>query len=151
MKNLTLALLLLFSLQTIAQTENPKYDKNLAEKLGGDDYGMKTYVFVILKTGSVKIDDKAKVNELFTGHMANIDKLAKEDKLVIAGPFYKNENNYRGLFIFNVKTLEEAEKLLSTDPAVSAQLLEAEMYKWYGSAALGEYLEVHEKIEKLKP
>ena len=83
--------------------------------------------------------------------MANIEKLAKEGKLVVAGPFYKNEKDYRGIFIFNVKTLEEAQALLETDPAISAKLLEAEMYQWYGSAALGEYLLVHEKIEKKKP
>ena len=133
------------------QAQNTEYDEALAKKLGADEYGMKQYVFAILKTGSATIDDKAKVNELFAGHMANIEKLAKEGKLVVAGPFYKNEKDYRGIFIFNVKTLEEAQALLETDPAISAKLLEAEMYQWYGSAALGEYLLVHEKIEKKKP
>ncbi|MBN2395104.1 MAG: hypothetical protein JXC36_01425, partial [Candidatus Atribacteria bacterium] len=31
---------------------NPNYDKSLADKLGGDDYGMKSYFLVILKTGT---------------------------------------------------------------------------------------------------
>lgn len=145
------ALFLLLSICSYAQTENPNYDKALAEKLGADEYGMKQYVFVILKTGTVTIEDKAKVSELFNGHLENINRLAEEGKLVVAGPFFKNDKNYRGLFIFNVKTLEEAKALLETDPAVSAQLLEAEMYQWYGSAALGEYLPVHKKIEQKKP
>ncbi len=34
---------------------NPKYDKILADKLGGDEYGMKSYFLVILKTGSYPI------------------------------------------------------------------------------------------------
>jgi len=34
-----------------AQTNNPNYDKALADSLGADDYGMKSYVFVILKSG----------------------------------------------------------------------------------------------------
>lgn len=131
-----------------AQTENPNYDKALAEKLGADDYGMKNYVMVILKTGSVKIEDKAKLNDLFKGHMENINKLADEGKLVVAGPFGANDKNYRGIFIFNVKTVEEANSLLAGDPAVKEKLFDIEILPWYGSAALGEYMEVHKKIEK---
>ncbi|HMG14584.1 MAG TPA: hypothetical protein VK590_03990, partial [Saprospiraceae bacterium] len=41
-------------------------------------------------------------DSLFTGHMNNIKRLAKENKLIVAGPFEKNLKNYRGLFIFTV-------------------------------------------------
>ncbi|MGB3198004.1 MAG: hypothetical protein WBB17_09795, partial [Saprospiraceae bacterium] len=37
---------------------NPNFDKALAEKLGGDDYGMKSYYLVILKTGTNTSTDK---------------------------------------------------------------------------------------------
>ncbi len=150
MKKLSFIFFILFALCTFAQN-NPKYDKALAEKLGADEYGMKQYVFVILKTGPNKVEDKAKLNTLFRGHMENINRLAKEGKLTVAGPFMKNDKGYRGIFIFNVKTIAEAEALLDTDPAVKEKLLEAEMYEWYGSAALGEYLDEHEKIEQKKP
>lgn len=89
MKHILLTLTLLLCLTTSAQTDNPKYDAALAQKLGADEYGMKQYVFVILKTGPAKIEDKAKLNELFRGHMANIDRLANEGKLTVAGPFGK--------------------------------------------------------------
>jgi len=148
MKQLFIILTFFIGLNVAAQTDNPTFDKALAEKLGADEYGMKSYVFVILKTGPAKIEDKAKVNLLFRGHMENIGRLADEGKLVVAGPFMKNEKNYRGLYIFNVKTLDEAMALLKTDPAVKEKLLEAEMFEWYGSAALGEYLPVHKKIVK---
>ncbi|MGV3460537.1 MAG: YciI family protein [Flavobacterium sp.] len=151
MKHILLTLTLLLCLTASAQKDNPKYNAELAQKLGADEYGMKQYVFVILKTGPTKIEDKDKVNELFRGHMANIERLAKEGKLTVAGPFGNNDKDYRGLFIFNVKTVEEAKALLDTDPAVQAGLFEAEMTPWYGSAALGEYLKFHEKIEKKKP
>lgn len=150
-KHLLLLMLLPLGFTAMAQTENPNYDKELAESLGADDYGMKQYVFVILKTGSNKVEDQAKLNELFRGHMANIERLASEGKLLVAGPFMKNDKGYRGIFIFNVKTIEEAEALLESDPAVKEKLFEAEMTQWYGSAALGEYLKTHEKIEKKKP
>lgn len=132
------------------QSNNPAYDKALAEKLGADEYGMKMYVLVMLKTGPVSIDNKEKVDSLFKGHMLNIGRMASAGKLVIAGPFEKNEKNYRGIFILNVKTFEEANKLLAGDPAVSNHLLDVELFEWYGSAAISEYLPFHEKVQKEK-
>jgi uncharacterized protein YciI len=133
-----------------AQSDNPKYNKALADSLGGDDYGMKMYVLVMLKTGTNTSAGKAVTDSLFRGHMANINRLAGEGKLVVAGPFRKNEKGYRGLFIFNVKTMEEAQALLQTDPAVQAKLLDADLLPWYGSAALPLYLKMHEQVEKKK-
>lgn len=149
-KHLLLLVLLSTGLAAYAQTNNSNYDAALAKKLGADDYGMKNYVMVILKTGPAKIESKEKLNELFKGHMANINKLADEGKLVVAGPFGSNDKDYRGIFIFNVKTVEEANALLAGDPAVKEKLFEAEILPWYGSAALGEYIEVHKKIEQKK-
>lgn len=71
--------------------------------------------------------------------------------MILAGPLGKNDNNYRGIFIFDVKTIEEAEKLVSTNPAVSSGLLAVELYEWYGSAALPVYLETAKKITKENP
>jgi uncharacterized protein YciI len=131
---------------------NPNYDKALAEKLGADDYGMKSYFMVILTTGTNKTEDKNIISESFSGHMNNIEKLVKEGKLIVAGPFDKNEKNYRGLFILsNIKTIEEAKELLQTDPAIKNGLLDYEIFSWYGSAALSEYLTFSDKIWKTKP
>jgi uncharacterized protein YciI len=129
---------------------NPNYDKILAQKLGADDYGMKSYVLVILKTGTNQTTDKNFINNSFIGHLENINRLVEDGKLIVAGPLKKNDTGYRGIFILNVTTLEEAEKLLQTDPAIKEGLLDAELYNWYGSAALSEYLEFSDKIWKLK-
>lgn len=146
---------LTLSLCVFAQTDkkaeagktNSNYDAELAKKLGGDEYGMKQYVLVILKTGPTKIDDKAKIQELFAGHLKNIIRLADEGKLALAGPF-TDGGNFRGLFIFNVKTIEEAKELVKTDPAIAAGLLEPEFIKWYGSAAVMNVNDTHKKIQK---
>ena len=135
---------------TAAQTVNPDYDSTLAKKLGADDYGMKSYVFAILKTGTNTTTDKAFIDSCFSGHMANIVRLVNEGKLIVAGPIGKNDNAYRGIFIFNVSSIEEARKLVETDPAVNSGLLDADLYNWYGSAALPEYLEASQKIGKYK-
>ena len=131
---------------------NPNYDRALAEKLGANDYGMKSYFFVILKTGENKTTDKDFINECFKGHMENIGKLVKENKLVVAGPISKNDNNYRGIFIFNnVKEKEELISLLMQDSAIKNKLLDYEIYTWFGSAALPEYLPFSDKIWRKNP
>ncbi|MEH0155171.1 YciI family protein [Limibacter armeniacum] len=138
------------SLTSFAQ-QDTSYNKALADSLGADEYGMKQYTFVILKTGNTTIDDQDKVNAIFRGHLDNITRLAEEGKLIVAGPLTKNEKEYRGIFIFNIKDPKEVESLLQTDPAISSGLLATETYEWYGSAALPKYLEFHTMIEKNKP
>ena len=138
----------LFALPTFGQ-DNALYDKPLADSLGADEYGMKMYIFVILKTGSNTSKNKDMVDSLFEGHMANISRLVEEGKLIVAGPILKNKKDYRGIFILNIKK-EEAEFILDSDPAIKAKLLEPEIYEWYGSAALPAYLPVHKKVQKTK-
>ncbi len=131
---------------------NPNYDKTLSEKLGGDDYGMKSYFLVILKTGTNTTTDKELIAESFRGHMNNINRLVEEGKLIVAGPLGKNDNKYRGIFILNnLKTIEEAKELLQTDLAIKNGILDYEIFTWYGSAALPEYLPLSDKIWKIKP
>lgn len=146
---LTFLLVITAACSILAQSTNPNYDSELAKKLGADDYGMKSYIFVMLKTGSNESTDKAYKDSCFAGHLANITRLVKENKLIVAGPLDKNENAYRGIFILNVTTFDEANELLKTDPAINAKFLEADLYNWYGSAALSEYLETSDKIWKV--
>lgn len=131
---------------------NPKYDKTLADKLGGDDYGMKSYYLIILKTGTNTTTDKVLINESFKEHLTNINRLVEEGRLIVAGPMGKNESNYRGIFILNnLKSIDEAKELLQTDLAIQNGLLDYEIFTWYGSAAIPEYLPFSDKIWKLKP
>ena len=62
--------------------------------------------------------------------------------------FEKNEKMFRGLYIFNVPTIEEAEKLVVLDPAVKAGVFVADMTLWYGSASLMATPELHKKLSK---
>ncbi|WP_228443012.1 YciI family protein [Chryseobacterium nematophagum] len=137
-----------------ATIDMPKagFNEELATKLGADKYGMKAYTIVMLTTGSTKIEDKAKMSELMKGHMDNIQKLADEGKIVVAGPFIgQNKENYRGMFIFNTKSKEEAEQWVKTDPSVQAGVFSYDIFPWYGSAALPMYLEHHKEISKENP
>ena len=127
------------------------YDAGLATRLGADERGMKMFVLCILKTGPRDAEIKGKEREeAFAGHFANITRLSEEGKLAVAGPFGKNDRTYRGLYIFNVPTLAEAEKLVVMDPAVKAGIFVPELTLWYGSAAMMVVPDTHKKLEKPK-
>jgi len=143
--------LLISSQMGSAQQVSEEYDPELAESLGADDYGMKSYYLVILKTGSNDTTDREFISYCFRGHMDNIGRLAEEGKLVLAGPLGKNENSYRGIFVLDATDRDHAKALLQSDPAIREKLLEATIYDWYGSAALPVYLETAKKIQKIKP
>lgn len=150
-QNILLTLIFLFAAafaaaaQTPAAAKKPKFNAALAKKLGADEYGMKSYVMAFLKTGPVQPKDKAEQDKLMAGHMANIGRLASIGKLVLAGPF-TDGGEFRGIFIFDVPTIEEAEKLTESDPAVKAGVFKVEFIKWYGSAAILEVGRIHESV-----
>ena len=125
------------------------YNEALAQKTGADDYGMKQYVLAFLKKGPGNITDTATIKSLLTGHMTNIGKLAGEGKLVVAGPMM-DDTGLKGIFVFNVKTVAEAEVLGQTDPAVKAGLFLIEYHPWYATAALMEVIGIHKTLEKKK-
>lgn len=134
----------LFS-QNMEEQETMKKDTALAKALGADEYGMKQYVMAFLKIGPNRDRSPAEAAELQKAHMENIGRLAKEGKLVLAGPFMDG-GEIRGIYIFNVATIEEAKKLTETDPAIKAGSLVMELHPWYGSAALMKVNEIHEML-----
>lgn len=95
-------------------------------------YEMKRYFFVMLTKGPNRSQDSVTVQKLQEGHMANISKMAEMKKLAIAGPFL-DEGLWRGIFILNVETAEEAKQLIDNDPAVKAGRLSYEIHPWYGA------------------
>lgn len=135
----------------LGQTTGKKsgYDSQLAKRLGADERGMKMYVLCILKTGPKDGEIKGQERkDIFAGHFANIGRLADEGKLAVAGPFEDNAKGYRGLYIFNVATLEDAEKLVVLDPAVKAGVFVPDLTLWYGTAAMMTIPATHKKLEK---
>ena len=126
----------------------PAFDAELARKVGADARGMRNYVLVILKTGPTKVPAGAERDEMFKGHFANMERLAKAGKLAIAGPFGSNDGGWRGLYIFAVTDVEEARSLVATDPVVAKGEMVPEFHAWYGSAALMVVPETHDRLVK---
>ncbi|MCG9721714.1 YciI family protein [Shewanella sp. Isolate7] len=120
------------------------YDAELAAK---DEYGMKRYVMAMLMSGPNRDQTEEEAERLQRAHLDNITRLAEAGKLVLAGPFLE-EGSLRGIYIFNVTSVEEAKALTESDPAIKAGRLVMELHPWYGSAALMEVNRLHDKLAK---
>ena len=106
------------------------FDSVMAVRLGADERGMKPYVMAFLKSGPNRGQDSVTAMKLQEGHMANINRMAKEGKLAIAGPFGDN-GDWRGIFIFDMKNMEDVKKEVEQDPAIQAGRLAYEIHPWW--------------------
>lgn len=76
--------------------------------------------------------EKARLDEIQEGHMANIRRLHEEGKLLKAGPFEDySGRGVRGMFILKTDKLEEAKAWVATDPAVKTGRLAPEFLQWW--------------------
>jgi uncharacterized protein YciI len=123
------------------------YDATLASALGGNDKGMREYVLVVLKSGPNKVADAAARSKMFEGHFANMQRLAAAKKLAFAGPL-DGVDGWRGIFVIAGGDIDEAKKMVATDPVIVNGEMVAEYHKLYGSAGLMMVNEIHGRIEK---
>ena len=91
---------------------------------------LKQYFFVMLTKGPSRSQDSATAAHIQDGHMANITRLHKLGKILVAGPFC-DDGDWRGIFLFDCKTKGEVEAHLNTDPAIAAGRLIYEIHPWW--------------------
>ena len=93
---------------------------------------MNTVYLGFLKKGPNRKEGDGKtpeIQELQKAHIANINRLADMKKLVAAGPF-GDDGELRGLFVFRVGSIKEAEELAETDPMIKIDRLRLELHPW---------------------
>ena len=90
---------------------------------------LKTYYFVMLVKGPNRTQDSATVVQMQRGHLENMDRMAKEGKLDIAGPFAA-DIDWRGILIFNMDSEEAVRKELELDPMIRAGRLSYQIHPW---------------------
>lgn len=80
--------------------------------------------------------------KIFAGHFANMERLAKEGRLLVAGPFGKQKTDpkLRGLFVFDAKERTVAQALAETDPGFQAGVFAFEYHTLRTAAPLREFL-----------
>jgi len=125
----------------------PSYDEALAKAAGADENGMRQYVLVILKSSPTPVPKGPERDAMFRGHFANMKRLAEEGKLAVAGPL-DGKDGWRGLFVLATSDLEEAARLVATDPVVAQGEMVPELHAFYSSAALMLVNETHPKLAK---
>lgn len=108
------------------------------------------YVFVYLKSGPKSGQgDKETRQKMFAGHMGNIQRLADEKKLVIAGPFAKpTDKTWRGILVMDVAKTEEASALAATDPGVQAGEFVADAHAMRATRGLRNLLEFEAEMKR---
>jgi uncharacterized protein YciI len=144
---LILCSLRLAAAQTVPAAPALQYDAELARSLGADERGMRSFVLVILKTGPNKVAKGPARDQMFEAHFANIQRLASDKKLVLAGPF-EGTDGWRGVFVFAPPDIDQAKAYVATDPVIVQGEMVAEYHKFYGSAGLMMVNEIHNKIQK---
>jgi uncharacterized protein YciI len=93
---------------------------------------MDTVYLGFLKRGPNRKEGDGKtpeVQQLQKDHLANINRLAAMKKLVMAGPF-GDDGDMRGIFVFRVASMKEAEDLTATDPMIKIDRLRLELHDW---------------------
>ena len=102
-------------------------------KVGPGGFEMTTYYVGFLYKGEKwTAEETPETRKIQEGHMANIQRMAAEGKLVIAGPF-TDGGDLRGLYVFRVASAEEAKALVEIDPAVKAGRLRFELHPWFAA------------------
>jgi uncharacterized protein YciI len=98
---------------------------------GAAPSNMEQVFLVLLKKGPKSTtEDSPERKAIQEGHRANMRAMWQARKLVIAGPM-GDDGDLRGIFIFRVPTLEEAQALVASDPAVKAGRLVGEIHPWW--------------------
>lgn len=93
---------------------------------------MKQYWLVLLLKGPNRTHDKVTASRIQSAHLANIDKLWKEGKVIMAGPMgYKYDADLRGIFIMDAKDSTTAASYVNTDSAVITGRLRFQLHPWW--------------------
>jgi uncharacterized protein len=133
MKNLLFALLFFTPFTLLAQkkskTKHETKTEESAKSNAQEKFEPISLFFVMLVKGPNRDQDSLTAEKIQEGHMANITKLSKSGKLLVAGPFME-DLNWRGIFILKCDTQDEAEKLIKTDPAIISGRLTYEIHPW---------------------
>ena len=105
-----------------------KYD--LAKDTSVYSGEMKRFWLVHLMKGPNRNQDSASRVKIQSAHIANIVRLAKEGKIIMAGPIGV-EDELQGIFLMNCKDSTEVESFVKTDTAVITGRLIMKYYPWW--------------------
>jgi uncharacterized protein YciI len=91
------------------------------------------YELVLLRRGQSEPRLDAETMELLQRqHLGHLETMKAAGHLAVAGPFGDQpDDNWRGLCVYQVGSLDEARRLAQADPAVRAGQLTVDVMHWY--------------------
>lgn len=109
----------------------------LALPLCAQEVSMRFYVMAILEKGPKWTKESTpETKKLLKGHMDNIGKLAKEGKLILAGPL-AGAGDAAGIFVFDTASIDQAREWCDSDPAIHAGRFQVKLWRWYAAKGIG--------------
>jgi uncharacterized protein YciI len=100
------------------------------EEASGDTIIMQQYYMAFLKRGAMRDWTKEESDSIQTLHMNHLTRMYLEGYADISGPF-GDDQEVRGITIYNVPTLRMADSLANLDPSVKAGNLVVEVRPWW--------------------
>lgn len=105
-------------------------------------FAQEKYMFVFLNDNPAKEHlSKAEKDSIQGDHLASIQRMAFEDKLLLAGSLQGGG----GIFVLNTQSAKEARKWLNEDPAVNAGRYYIEILPW--NVRYGKLCQVEEEMQ----
>lgn len=98
----------------------------------GDTVLMQQYFMAFLKRGPERSQDSLEAAKLQEAHLNHLGEMYDKGYADISGPF-GDDQEVRGITIYNVPTLEMADSLANMDPAVKAGRLVIEVRPWWAA------------------
>ncbi len=112
---------------------HPWWSEDIFKKAVTEPLKMEAVYFGFLNKGPNRKegDDKnPEIQELQKAHIANIVRLANLKKMVMAGPF-GDDSDLRGIFVYRVASMKEAQELAATDPMIKIDRLRIDLHPWH--------------------
>jgi uncharacterized protein YciI len=112
---------------------HPWWSEDIFKKAVTEPLRMEAVYFGFLKKGPNRKEgdgNTPEIKKLQDAHIANIVRLADMKKMVMAGPF-GDDGELRGIFVFRVASMKEAQDLAASDPMIKIDRLRIDLHPWH--------------------
>ena len=117
--------------QQIKELKDEGYEIfDYVDKESGDTIIMQQYFMAFLKRGPNRDWTKEESDSIQALHMAHLTRMYEEGYADISGPF-GDDQDVRGITVYNVPTFKMADSLANMDPSVQAGSLMIEVRPWW--------------------
>ena len=110
-----------------------QYDDAQAHEFAQSMEMLVYYVYLLKKGPAWTAKPSPELDALQAAHIANLDRLREEGKLVINGPLldsFQLSGELRGIGALKAETMAQARDWISTDPMVKAGHMVFELHAW---------------------